>query len=280
MKNESYKKSLKNLINTHLELLSEYEKELLTVSNKEERRKILLGMNHSQEQLTDLIQMWHDEHSNILKGGKGDALNIDEVDQNELRMGMAIEMEHTDDKWIALEIVLDHLAEFPDYYTRLLKMEKEAKKLKSNPTYKEHSDTLNELFKEANKFAYQQSNSITNMTDWYLKVLKGINKASTVKELNEMKRFKTQSEEFDNLISYKTAMIIDYPNKKIKPYIESIPVFPDDESFIKPNPVSWVKDEKIWERAKRVVRKEYSGMMKDLYPIIVKVYKNMGGRNK
>jgi gamma-glutamylcyclotransferase (GGCT)/AIG2-like uncharacterized protein YtfP len=49
-------------------------------------------------------------------------------------MGMRVEMEHTDDKYIALEIVLDHLAEFPDYYTRLLKMEKEAEKsLKKNP---------------------------------------------------------------------------------------------------------------------------------------------------
>ena len=72
---------------------------------------------------------------NILKGGKGDALTVDDVDQNELRMGMMIEMEHTDDKWIALEIVLDHLAEFPDYYTRLVIMENSAKKkIKSNPT--------------------------------------------------------------------------------------------------------------------------------------------------
>jgi len=36
-------------------------------------------------------------------------------------------MEHTNNKLVAKRIVLDHLAEFPDYYTRLAKMEDEAK---------------------------------------------------------------------------------------------------------------------------------------------------------
>ena len=47
--------------------------------------------------------------------------------EDELKIGIEIEREHTDDESIARQIALDHLAEFPDYYTRLQKMEKEAK---------------------------------------------------------------------------------------------------------------------------------------------------------
>lgn len=41
----------------------------------------------------------------------------------ELAAGIAVEKEHTDNPAEAREIALDHLAEFPDYYTRLAKME-------------------------------------------------------------------------------------------------------------------------------------------------------------
>jgi len=44
----------------------------------------------------------------------------------ELSKGIEIEMEHTTNKVIAERIARDHLAEFSDYYTRLIKMEKEA----------------------------------------------------------------------------------------------------------------------------------------------------------
>jgi len=47
-------------------------------------------------------------------------------DLKQLKMGTKIEMEHTDDKLLAEKIAKDHLDEIPDYYTRLIKMEKEA----------------------------------------------------------------------------------------------------------------------------------------------------------
>jgi len=43
----------------------------------------------------------------------------------QLKMGIKVEQEHTKDRALAREIALDHLSEFPDYYTRLTKMEKE-----------------------------------------------------------------------------------------------------------------------------------------------------------
>lgn len=46
-----------------------------------------------------------------------------DADKKELEMGTKAEMEHTKNKAIAKRIALDHLAELPDYYTRLTKME-------------------------------------------------------------------------------------------------------------------------------------------------------------
>jgi hypothetical protein len=48
--------------------------------------------------------------------------------KKQLEMGIAIEHEHTRNKTLATDIALQHLDEFPDYYTRLKKMEANAKK--------------------------------------------------------------------------------------------------------------------------------------------------------
>lgn len=46
----------------------------------------------------------------------------------QLSMGARHETEHTASNAVAKQIAKDHLAEIPDYYTRLSKMEREAKK--------------------------------------------------------------------------------------------------------------------------------------------------------
>jgi hypothetical protein len=43
--------------------------------------------------------------------------------QQQLKKGVKVEMEHTPDKYTAMEIALDHLAEMPDYYSKLTDME-------------------------------------------------------------------------------------------------------------------------------------------------------------
>ena len=70
----------------------------------------------------------------------GDKLGIkwDKWDVEQFRMGMDVELEHgkvdlhtnvtNDDPIVTGKIALAHLNEFPDYYTRLEKMEKEADK--------------------------------------------------------------------------------------------------------------------------------------------------------
>lgn len=64
----------------------------------------------------------------LLHGGIADNKGANEFDQDELNMGIQVEMEHTDDLELAKEIAMDHLVEIPDYYSRLLNMENEAKK--------------------------------------------------------------------------------------------------------------------------------------------------------
>jgi hypothetical protein len=76
--------------------------------------------------------------SNTIKGGKADKMSVKDIAkkfnlpvssiEKQLEMGKKIEREHTDNAEKAKEIAMDHLTEFPDYYTRLNKMEKEAEK--------------------------------------------------------------------------------------------------------------------------------------------------------
>ena len=57
--------------------------------------------------------------------GKHNHIPDNEFDLNELQMGIEVEFEHTDDINIAKAIAKDHLAECPNYYTRLQQMEEE-----------------------------------------------------------------------------------------------------------------------------------------------------------
>jgi hypothetical protein len=79
------------------------------------------------------IQFSSDEAKQI-----GDSLGVDwdQVDLEQFRMGLLVELEHgtrdpetnvtDDDVSLTAKIALAHLSEFPDYYTRLAKMEAEA----------------------------------------------------------------------------------------------------------------------------------------------------------
>jgi hypothetical protein len=65
-----------------------------------------------------------EEVANGLNGkAKKENVGINDVNPCQLKVGTEIEMEHTDDERVAQQIALDHLAEFPDYYTFLVEME-------------------------------------------------------------------------------------------------------------------------------------------------------------
>lgn len=63
-----------------------------------------------------------------ISGGKADEASPSDFNQSEIRKGVKVEQEHTNDKDMAKEIAMDHLEEFPHYYTELLKMEDNLKK--------------------------------------------------------------------------------------------------------------------------------------------------------
>jgi len=72
------------------------------------------------------------------KIGKALGLSWKKVDLNQFHMGLNVELEHgtrnlftnvtDDDEVLTAKIALAHLSEFPDYYTRLDKLEKAAEK--------------------------------------------------------------------------------------------------------------------------------------------------------
>jgi len=81
-----------------------------------------------------------------IKGGRADNMSVKDIAKkfnvtvakinNEIEMGIKIELEHTSSKKLAKEISMDHLSEIPDYYSRLKKMEKEGEGNWKNRTKK------------------------------------------------------------------------------------------------------------------------------------------------
>jgi hypothetical protein len=69
-----------------------------------------------------------------------EGVTAEDVDPAQLKMGIEVELEHTDDRAKAEEIALDHLAEIPDYYTRLKQMEDEAEKSEPQSVEKAMND--------------------------------------------------------------------------------------------------------------------------------------------
>ena len=78
-----------------------------------------------------------EEIGEIVRGGLSDNMTVEDIAKKhgvevgvikrQIEMGKKIEFEHTNSEKEAERVSMDHLVEFPDYYDRLEKMEKEAK---------------------------------------------------------------------------------------------------------------------------------------------------------
>lgn len=55
-------------------------------------------------------------NEDIIQGGLADDKSVNDFDQEQLKKGIEVEMEHTNDVNIAMEIAKDHLTENPNYY--------------------------------------------------------------------------------------------------------------------------------------------------------------------
>jgi hypothetical protein len=75
------------------------------------------GMEH--EPVSDEIEKIaqdKEEAGEMIAGGKGEGKSPLEFTPDQILKGMRVEMEHTDDPMVSLEITLDHLTEDPEYY--------------------------------------------------------------------------------------------------------------------------------------------------------------------
>jgi hypothetical protein len=82
------------------------------------------------------MEQKHFSEEEAKKIGESLGIDWDKFDVEQFRMGMDVELEHgtrdaktnviNDDPTMAGKIALAHLSEYPDYYTRLSKMENEA----------------------------------------------------------------------------------------------------------------------------------------------------------
>lgn len=122
------------------------------IKTNEETKKAKAYSRLLIEDESDIVSLL-EEIDDVIKGGKADTYTLETIAKkhgvklsqikSELEIGLKVEMEHTNDKGQAAEICKDHLVEFPDYYTRLLKMEKEAEK-DLNETFRLYEEILSE----------------------------------------------------------------------------------------------------------------------------------------
>jgi hypothetical protein len=90
------------------------------IETDDEPEEIATDDDMSNEPETDKIEQLaqdKEETGEMLQGGIGDGKSPLEFDSDQVLKGMEVEIEHSDNPMISLEIVLDHLTEDPEYYT-------------------------------------------------------------------------------------------------------------------------------------------------------------------
>ena len=128
-----------------------YKKLKEQISVNEQKRLIEQENKKSPEQ--DRIEKLLEEIKETVRGGLSDThtpetiakkhgVSVKEIEA-QIEIGKKIEMEHTNDSEEARRVAMDHLVELPDYYTRLVKMEKDAEK-ELKEAYKLYEEILAE----------------------------------------------------------------------------------------------------------------------------------------
>ena len=124
MKKTEYRKEVQPTGAVHLDYGKEpLDKEKLKKSAIEAAWSLLKAKIENATSFVDMTTV--DDGSDKQQEGKAAEAGLTEndVDPDQLAMGIEVEKEHTSDEEEAKKIALDHLAEFPDYYTHLKEME-------------------------------------------------------------------------------------------------------------------------------------------------------------
>lgn len=147
LKNKKIKKSVEDGSFTDFKnyIMTVLNKNNITETDEYSDAKLLYMFNKLRGKL-DLnpVGILNDEDQ--IKGGLSDKLTLmdivnkhfpDSVSKenikdilDQLKMGIDVEMEHTDDPEVAFEIAMDHLSEMPDYYSKLSTIEERFKSRK------------------------------------------------------------------------------------------------------------------------------------------------------
>lgn len=80
--------------------------------HRDKKLSVKTGVNEDDEIIGSI------EYSDLIPGGLGQGKRPQDFDPEQIKMGLGVEMEHSDDPMYAIEIVLDHLTEDPEYYTQ------------------------------------------------------------------------------------------------------------------------------------------------------------------
>jgi len=88
------------------EMENDPEEEILSGENTTEPDNNIEQLTKEKEEAGDMIS-----------GGLAADKSPNEFNPEQIRLGLKVEMEHTDDPLIAIEIAMDHLTEDPEYYT-------------------------------------------------------------------------------------------------------------------------------------------------------------------
>lgn len=115
----------------------------------------------------------------LIPGGKADNAPKKGVNKYELEKGIKVEMEHTDSKAKAEEIARDHLAENPNYYSKLEKagLADELDESKVGDLYIEIGETIEEINNNCNKLVDLTKNIRDKKIERNLWMMKNVMKA-------------------------------------------------------------------------------------------------------
>jgi hypothetical protein len=168
---EELEKAIKELKKEDREEVERYQKTINENELPEALKKNMMDDKDDTDKVPEVLEdgSEDEDHSDpsdddtkgSIEGGIADKMTIEdiakkhgvpnEVIEEQIKKGIEVEMEHTDSEEKAMEISMDHLVEFPDYYDRLLEMEREAKAEIKEKEGKEEIDLSNELTKKEQK---------------------------------------------------------------------------------------------------------------------------------
>jgi hypothetical protein len=95
------------------------------VAGEERDRRVDASFERYRDAIRDAFGIDIKNFKDTLTGGVADGKTVMQYNLEELLTGIKFELEHTSDRFIALEIAMDHLERMPDYYSRLRRLERE-----------------------------------------------------------------------------------------------------------------------------------------------------------